>query len=94
MLGCVWLGFGCGTVKSWLGFDKEPHEEMQPPPPSQSVPVDSDGNPAFTDEQLAPAEKPWNSWGVAWFAGFLVSTGLLVRYVSDMDSARLFICTH
>jgi len=81
ILGCVWLGLGCGTVKSWLGIDKEPEEEMRPPPPQESVTVDENGNPIFTDGQLSPAEKSWNGWGSILLVSFLVSTGLIVRYV-------------
>ena len=81
ILGCIWLGLGCGTVKSWLGIDKEPNEEMRPPPPQELVVVDENGNPIFTNEQLAPAEKSWNSWGVILLVSFLVSTGFIVRHV-------------
>ena len=81
ILGCIWLGLGCGTIKSWIGLDKEPHEDLQPPPPQESVTVDENGDPIFTDGQLAPAKKSWNSWGVVLLASFLVSTGLIVRYV-------------
>lgn len=81
ILGCIWLGLGCGTVKSWLGFDKEPHEERVLPPSQESVTVDENGDPIFTNEQLAPAEKPWNSWGTVLLVSFLVGTGFIVRYV-------------
>ena len=81
ILGCLWLGLGCGTIKSWLGIDQEPHEEMQLPPPQETLPVDEDGNPIFADEHLAGEKKPFNTWGMIFLASFLVSTGLIVRHV-------------
>lgn len=81
ILGCLWLGLGCGTIKSWIGLDKKPQEELKLPPSEEGVPVDENGNPVFTDEHLTAEEEPRNVWGIIFLAGFVVSAAFVVRYI-------------
>ena len=85
ILGCLWLGLGCGTIKSWIGLDEKPQEELKLPPNEGDVPVDADGNPIFADEHLT-AEEPRNVWGIVFLAGFVVSAAFIVRHVIKSKS--------
>jgi hypothetical protein len=81
LLSIVWLGLGCGTVKTWLGVDEKPHEEFRPPPSPDEVEYDENGNPIFTDEHLTGNKKPFN-WTMAFLmGGFLTTTAFIARGV-------------
>jgi len=83
----IWLLAGCGTVKSWLGFNKEDQQEqLVPPPPEGEVSKNPDGSYDFSDEQLSG--QPRNTW-FKWAAlsTFLVGTGLIVRHVVKKNDA-------
>lgn len=81
LLGTLWLGLGCGTVKSWFASDNKPHEELPMPPDPSEVSYDENGNPIFTDEQLAFNKKPFNWGGLMLAAGFIAATGLIARHL-------------
>jgi hypothetical protein len=72
---------GCGTVKSWLGINKEDQKEQLVPPPSEGeVAKNPDGSYDFSDDQLtAPRGESKSKWIM--LSIFLVSTGLIVRHV-------------
>ena len=72
---------GCGTIKSWIGLDKKPKEELKLPPDEESVPTDSNGNPIFTDEHLTAEPEPKNIWGIIFLASFLAGGALIARHI-------------
>ena len=81
LLSIFWLGLGCGTVKSWFASGDKPHEELPIPPNPNEVKYDENGNPIFTDEQLAFNKKPFN-WGRTFLiVGLLTTTALIARHV-------------
>lgn len=81
LLTLVWLGLGCGTVKSWFGADTKAHEEMPFPPDPDKVEYDENGNPIFTDGNLSFHKKPFNWKGVAFLTGLFAATALVVRHI-------------
>jgi hypothetical protein len=85
LLTLIWLGLGCGTVKSWFGSDSKPHEEMPFPPNSDEVKYDKNGNPIFTDDQLAFNDKPFNWKGIMFATGLFTVTALAARHFIKND---------
>ena len=85
----AWLFAGCGTVKSWLGLNKDDQQEqLVPPPPKGDVTKNPDGSYNFSDEQLSSASMTESSL-FKWVTllVFLVTTALIARHLIKKDDA-------